>query len=50
MNATQEAEDLQEAPVVHCRRCGRRLKREPGVTDGIGPVCRRREQAELDGE
>jgi hypothetical protein len=50
MNATQEAEDLQEAPVVRCRRCGRRLKREPGITEGIGPVCRRREQAELDGE
>ena len=47
MSTTQETQETQETPVVRCRRCGRRLKREPGITNGIGPVCARREQAEL---
>ena len=31
---------------MECRRCNRPLKREPGVSQGIGPVCARKEQAE----
>ena len=32
-----------DMPVVRCRMCGRRLKREPGITNGIGPTCARKE-------
>lgn len=44
MSATQET---QETPVVRCRRCGRRLKREPGITNGIGPRCMWKEREEF---
>ncbi len=31
---------------MNCRRCHKTLKREPGISQGIGPVCARKEQAE----
>lgn len=33
---------------MECRRCSRPLKREPGVSQGIGPVCARKERAETE--
>ncbi len=30
---------------MKCRRCNRTLKSEPGRTDGIGPVCKMKEDA-----
>jgi len=33
---------------MNCRRCHKPLKREPGVSNGIGPVCARKEQFEAE--
>ena len=34
--------------MMNCRRCNRPLKREPGVSTGIGPICAGKEKFETE--